>query len=697
MISWLLFSAMSVQAIDKTQLLSGDQVPTLEQVQTSGELRVLMLRLPNGPESLRQLAEADRDLAASFADHLGVELKVIEVDEYGDLFTQLKAGTADLIAEPYPRDAARLTNLQPSLPLLESGPVLVGASDQPWRVTANGPSWHWALAKRQQQPSLSISVQTRAQALDRLSQQPRTAAHTFVADARLAGAMGVDAKAVGPQVPYAWMTRDRDRALLAQANDFLRRHQLRPDQTLRPAGDWAAIEAQGLLRMVTVMRAETYFPWQGQLLGFDYEMVSHFASHHQLELEVLVAPDANTAMDWLATGQADLAAAFLGEKQVDANAGLMASVPYHETAGVLVGTSQSPRLVNPMDLRGRTVMVAPESRYREQFHRWMATGIEVNTVDLPSDQITDTVLARLQRGEADYAVLDAHLAHLKQAWGQDVNALLPIGDVEAHVWAVPKGADALLSKVNTYWQATRDSNRYDLTWLKYFSPGRSPDRFLENYMAFVQQGAISPFDSLVRRHAARHDIDWRLVVAQMYQESRFDPKAVSRAGAEGLMQLKPATAGDLGVLDSFDPAENIEGGVRYLSWLRDRFEADLPITDRLWFSLAAYNGGLRHIQTARELARAKGLNDRRWFGHVELAVIELARIGVDGGRGYLDAEQVTGYVRSIRQRFNAYQMLTDQQQATAIASLSQNQDALVDRSDDTSPAHYVHTSTATTE
>ncbi|GJM11139.1 MAG: hypothetical protein DHS20C11_34150 [Lysobacteraceae bacterium] len=665
----LLLVCARAPAIDKMQLLSGHHVPTLEQVQSSGELRVLMLRTPEQPEGLRQLAIADRQLAGDLAQHLGVRLHVIEVDEYAQLFSQLKAGRADLIAEPYPTNTAHLSGLRASLPLHDAAPVLIGDQDLPWTVTVNAPGWHWALARRQQASERDLKVQTRTQAVARLLPSTQTQ-DALVSNSRIADALQLDARAMGPAVPYSWMARDNDRMLLAQVDDFLQRHQLKPDHATRPAGDWQAIKAQGVLRMVTVMRAETYFPWQGQLLGFDYEMVQHFARQHQLELEVMVAPDADTAVVWLQAGLADLAAAFLNENLLSGKQGVVASVPYHETAGVLVGTSRSPVVINPMDLNGRKILLPADSRYREQFDRWMANGIRVGVVDLPPNQITDTVVARLERGDADYAVLDAHLAHLKTAWGQDLAALLPIGDAEAHVWAVPEGADTLLGHVNAYWQATRGSYRYDLTWLKYFSPGRSPDRFLENYMAFVQDGAISPFDSLVRRHAARHDIDWRLVVAQMYQESRFDPAAVSRAGAEGLMQLKPATAGDLGVRNSFDPEENIEGGVRYLSWLRDRFESDLPITDRLWFSLAAYNGGLRHIQTARELARAKGLNDRRWFGHVEQAVIELARIGVDGGKGYLDAEQVTDYVRSIRQRFNAYQMLTDQQISTVALARS---------------------------
>jgi TPR repeat protein len=92
-------------------------------------------------------------------------------------------------------------------------------------------------------------------------------------------------------------------------------------------------------------------------------------------------------------------------------------------------------------------------------------------------------------------------------------------------------------------------------------------------------------ERIAERTAARHAIDPDLVVAIIAVESSFDPTAVSQAGAEGLMQLMPATAARFGVDDSFDPVANVQGGVRYLAWLFQHFGDDL---DRV---LAAYNAG----------------------------------------------------------------------------------------------------------
>jgi soluble lytic murein transglycosylase-like protein len=97
-----------------------------------------------------------------------------------------------------------------------------------------------------------------------------------------------------------------------------------------------------------------------------------------------------------------------------------------------------------------------------------------------------------------------------------------------------------------------------------------------------------PFDQLVLRAARRHNVDPRLVHAVITVESRYQPRARSPKGAMGLMQLMPGTARDLRVSDPYDPAANIEGGVRYLRQLLDRFDLRL--------ALAAYNAGAATVE-----------------------------------------------------------------------------------------------------
>jgi membrane-bound lytic murein transglycosylase F len=142
----------------------------------------------------------------------------------------------------------------------------------------------------------------------------------------------------------------------------------------------------------------------------------------------------------------------------------------------------------------------------------------------------------------------------------------------------------------------------------------------------------------------------------MYQESRFNPKAKSHVGARGLMQLMPRTAKAMGVKNVGDPAHSIQGGIKYLDWLRDRFDSKLPISDRLWFTLASYNAGAGHVQDARRLAGRLGHNPDRWFGHTEEAMLLLAnkKYANKARYGYVNGTEPVDYVRDIKQRFEAY-------------------------------------------
>lgn len=97
------------------------------------------------------------------------------------------------------------------------------------------------------------------------------------------------------------------------------------------------------------------------------------------------------------------------------------------------------------------------------------------------------------------------------------------------------------------------------------------------------------YDAVISRAAEKHSVDYALVKAVIKAESNFNPAAISRVGAKGLMQLMPGTAYALRVNDSFHPEDNIEGGVRYLRYLLDLFHGDLHL------ALAAYNAGEKTV------------------------------------------------------------------------------------------------------
>lgn len=187
---------------------------------------------------------------------------------------------------------------------------------------------------------------------------------------------------------------------------------------------------------------------------------------------------------------------------------------------------------------------------------------------------------------------------------------------------------------------------------------RSVTRRVYSPMLNRSQGIISRYDHYFQRYAPIARWDWRLMAAQCYQESTFDPMAQSWAGARGLMQIMPATATHLGLpLGSIhNPEDNIAAAAKYIKELNSRF-ADVPASERVSYVLASYNGGHYHIRDAMALARKNGKDPNRWE-NVKEFVLKLSNPAYYRDKvvkyGYMRGSETVDYVEKINSRWAQY-------------------------------------------
>ena len=173
-------------------------------------------------------------------------------------------------------------------------------------------------------------------------------------------------------------------------------------------------------------------------------------------------------------------------------------------------------------------------------------------------------------------------------------------------------------------------------------------------------GIISHYDQFFMTYSRDLRWDWRLMAAQCYQESTFDPKAVSFAGAKGLMQIMPGTADHLGLARDklYDPESNIRAAAKYIAELQQSFSDIRDGYERTNFVLASYNGGAHHIRDAMALAKRDGKNPHRW-SDVSEYVLKLAQPKYYNDpivkNGYMRGSETVDYVSKIRQRHVGYQ------------------------------------------
>ncbi len=224
-------------------------------------------------------------------------------------------------------------------------------------------------------------------------------------------------------------------------------------------------------------------------------------------------------------------------------------------------------------------------------------------------------------------------------------------------WLVGDDKEKLAKELEAWWKPTLvDEVKKEQDFLL---SSRSVKRRVFAPMLNRAGGVISHYDGYFQRYAPSIRWDWRLLAAQCYQESTFDPQAHSWAGACGLMQIMPGTADHLGLArsDMYDPEKNIAAAVRYIGELESSFSDIRDRSERTKFVLAAYNGGHFHIRDAMALAQKNGRNPRLWRD-VEPFVLGLSQPSYYNDpvvkNGYMRGSETVDYVRKIQDRWNGY-------------------------------------------
>ncbi|MEG1579698.1 MAG: transglycosylase SLT domain-containing protein [Bacteroidaceae bacterium] len=267
---------------------------------------------------------------------------------------------------------------------------------------------------------------------------------------------------------------------------------------------------------------------------------------------------------------------------------------------------------------------------------------------------TIDLLRILLRGDADLIALELPASFLVK------HRLLACGaytDSVHTTWAVRKSSPELCEALKRWFKPTM---KIELSKFEVRALGNhSVRRHVRAPYLSKQKGVISLYDAQFKQHAMALGWDWRLLAAQCYQESGFDPEAISWAGARGLMQIMPATAAHLGLSqhDIHQPSANIAAGTRYIGELLQKFRDVPDRVERIKFVLASYNGGYYHIRDAMSLARKHGQNPYAWSG-VGPYVLKLSERAYYTDavvkNGYMVGKETYGYVNSIMERWTLY-------------------------------------------
>jgi membrane-bound lytic murein transglycosylase F len=652
-------------------------VADLKEIRWRRKLRVL---LPNTrtalsyPPDAASSHEYEIELVKRFAEKHYLELDWVHVDRWDDLIPSLLAGKGDLIAANITITESRKKKVSFTVPIdtvreklvVRSGDQIRSPADLIGReVAVRQRSSFSDLLKEFREQHAGIELRLLPEhipasaILSGVSSGEYDIAAVDISQLEARSDQWPDLKVVGELTRdsiIAWGVNPESVNLLEALNSFLGREQLKKQSQLVYKDDLSGIKNRQVLRVLTRNNAATYFVWRGQFLGFEYELMKRFADSHGLHLEMVVPNRWGDLIPTLTSGGGDLIAASMTVTEARKKQGIAFSKPYNLVTEELVGRSNGPKFTDVKDLRGRTVVVRRSSSYWATLQELRDQGIDFRLEAAPDSMETEEIISRVATGEYDLTVSDSHILSVELIWRSDIKPLLTLNGPVPHGWAVREENHQLLSALNAFLDKEYKKRFYNLVYDKYFQNTNRIKDHVASHQKHSEKGNISPYDAQVQKYAEEYGFDWALIVAQMYQESRFDPQAESWAGAQGLMQILPSTGDLFGVDDLHGVDTSIQTGVRYLAWLHERFEPELTVQDRMWLTLASYNAGLGHVRDARILARKMGWNPDRWFNNVERAMLLLSRRSFYqlATHGYARGKETVDYVRQIRDRYNAY-------------------------------------------
>jgi membrane-bound lytic murein transglycosylase MltF len=436
-----------------------------------------------------------------------------------------------------------------------------------------------------------------------------------------------------------------------------------PDVTAQKwTGDLDGMIQRRLIRVLVTYSKTHYFVDKGTQRGLTYDFGRMFEDDlnkklkkKHLRVHVVFVPVARDELiPALLQGRGDMAAANLtitpGRlKQVDFSDPTIRNV----SEIVVTGPGSEP-IATAEDLSGKEVYVRKSSSYYESLEKLNAELAKAGKKPVkvrfaPEELETEDILEMVNAGLVKITIADDHLAEF---WSKIFKKMV----LNRNAAVRTGGNIGVMIRPNSP-QLKAELNSF---LARYPEGSGVRNQLLQKYLKNVKYAKeatskeeIAKFEATVdffRKYGDKYDLDYLLIMAQGYQESRLDQNAKSPVGAIGVMQVMPATGKDLNVGDITKIEPNIHAGVKYIRFMMNQFYADEPMDNlnKGLFTFASYNAGPGRIAQLRKLAAKRGLDPNKWFNNVEVLAAE--KIG---------RETVT-YVSNIYKYYLAYKLVTEE-------------------------------------
>jgi membrane-bound lytic murein transglycosylase MltF len=432
-----------------------------------------------------------------------------------------------------------------------------------------------------------------------------------------------------------------------------------PDATF--TGDFDGMKQRRMIRVLVVYNKTNYFIDKGMPRGITTEAFKMFEDHinqkyktKNLRIHVVLIPVRRDALaDLLLSGKGDVIAANATVTTERLEKADFSAPVLRNVSEIVVSGPASQPVASAEELSGKEVFVRKGSIFAESVEKLNADlkkqgKAEAKVRWAPEALEDEDLLEMLNAGLVKYVVVDDFLARF---WAQvlpkvQLNTGAVLRKDSDIAWAMRKGSPLLKAELDEFIaKYPEGSAARNMLFAKYLKN----TKFVKNAASKDEMQKFEQTVNFFKDYGDKYDMDYLLMAAQGYQESRLDQNAKSQVGAVGVMQVMPATGADMKVGDISQTEPNINAGVKYMRFMVDQYFANEPM-DKLnkgLFAFAAYNAGPGRIQSLRKEAEKKGLDPNKWFNNVEIVASQ--RIG---------RETVT-YVSNIYKYYIAYKLATE--------------------------------------
>ncbi len=413
------------------------------------------------------------------------------------------------------------------------------------------------------------------------------------------------------------------------------------------------IKQDGFLVVVTRTNHSTYYiDGNGQPTGFEYDLAERFANKLGVELVVITTSNFKSMIPILAHGSAHIAAAGLTVTKHRDNI-VRFSEPYQYVTQSLVYRSGRPRPRTLSDLNNGLLEVVAGSSYEDQLHQLLGTQPSLRWS--PSYQNSaEGLLSMVWAKKIDYTIINSNQFALSQRSLPELRVAFNVSEPIPIAWAFPPSIDvSLYLAANEFLNDIKNNGELDELLERYY--GHTEKFNYASALQFIEymNTRLPNYQHWFKASAKREKLDWRLLAAIGYQESHWNPKAISPTGVRGIMMLTRNTAKYLHVKNRTDAKQSIDGGGKFYRKLYQQLPNSIQGADRTWMALAAYNVGYGHLMDARLITSKRGGDKNKWKDvRANLPLLKKKKWYRLTRYGYARGNEPVTYVDNIRQYYD---------------------------------------------